>query len=503
MADSKDQKETQSDLEVFRLPPRDLLEKYSQGEKIEAPKPEPETTPQKKISPSVSSTSYPASPPPSTPPPSQGVRKDITVSSGPPQQPPRTPQKLPSEELPPQGFPSKSSGGKGWLILGGVLGLLAVLVGLVVAEWWGLISLGISRLVGPPPASLIWSKTNPDVFSSFQGNFVLVARLRFEDNPLKSWVESKDQKRLAWTFEGSVVGEKGRLQGTLQSPPFLASLYEEFLFDGGVLYLRQGESWYSYKLAPEGIERVMEAIPELLAEPKNFQRLSAENGLWWYRLRNTNFFPEDRYLGCTVEDVRIAIRPKDKTFAGLKIRSACVGVEEMTFLLFDIQKGYTSIAKLPSSPKPLEQKSPLFTEFWQKLASREFAGGWVGPEESAEVIAQRDQKRKNDLRRLAKALDAYYQDHGEYPKTTRKEKVEEYKPLQEALLPYLEEDKWQIADPQYPDYYYAYISDGENYELSARLEDESDPSAVPIGDSLVLFFVTSSQSYNPTQSGNI
>ena len=59
MADSKEQKETRTDLEVFRLPPSDLLEKYSQGEKIETAQPKPEATPQKKVSPSVSSTSYP------------------------------------------------------------------------------------------------------------------------------------------------------------------------------------------------------------------------------------------------------------------------------------------------------------------------------------------------------------------------------------------------------------------------------------------------------------
>jgi prepilin-type N-terminal cleavage/methylation domain-containing protein len=81
----------------------------------------------------------------------------------------------------------------------------------------------------------------------------------------------------------------------------------------------------------------------------------------------------------------------------------------------------------------------------------------------------RDSKRKNDLAQIEKALEMYYNDHGEYPG------VGDYPAGESAFQDenntlYMKE---MPTDSKFGDY--PYETDGTYYKIYARLENERDP----------------------------
>src|SRR3972149_1972584 len=101
-----------------------------------------------------------------------------------------------------------------------------------------------------------------------------------------------------------------------------------------------------------------------------------------------------------------------------------------------------------------------------------------------------DETRKKDLISLKNALKKYFSEKGEYPKSEAMLKTsDKTSVLYQALVPtYLES---LADDPQAPQYYYGYKSDGTTFELTAVLEDKSDPAGNLQG-SLNIYKVTNS-----------
>lgn len=115
---------------------------------------------------------------------------------------------------------------------------------------------------------------------------------------------------------------------------------------------------------------------------------------------------------------------------------------------------------------------------------------------SLATSAERDNKRKQDLTTLQTYIESYFADKGSYPLATTPEKLTDTTssisialvPTYATMLP---------TDPKASEgYYYGYNSvDGKSYQITARLEDTTDPSGIFVG-SVYLYKVT-----GPASSG--
>lgn len=91
-----------------------------------------------------------------------------------------------------------------------------------------------------------------------------------------------------------------------------------------------------------------------------------------------------------------------------------------------------------------------------------------------------DEIRKKDLANIQDALQKYYAGKSEYPKSITTIKTsDKTSVLYQALVStYIEA---LPDDPMAPQFYYGYNSDGQTGELTAVLEDKSDPSGTLTG----------------------
>jgi general secretion pathway protein G len=93
----------------------------------------------------------------------------------------------------------------------------------------------------------------------------------------------------------------------------------------------------------------------------------------------------------------------------------------------------------------------------------------------------RDTRRKNDLKQISSSLEAYYNDHREYPDSSS---TGEIMGCNGGLAcnwgDVFKDDKETIymvklpEDPRGNDYYYERNSDGKSYQIYARLENTKD-----------------------------
>jgi len=97
----------------------------------------------------------------------------------------------------------------------------------------------------------------------------------------------------------------------------------------------------------------------------------------------------------------------------------------------------------------------------------------------------RDTKRKSDLANIAKALDSYQTNTGQYPISANEKISSSAGTLYKSLVPnYI---TLLPIDPLDPTYYYGYDSDGRSYTLSAVLEDTNDSDGRKIGNKNIYF----------------
>ena len=98
-----------------------------------------------------------------------------------------------------------------------------------------------------------------------------------------------------------------------------------------------------------------------------------------------------------------------------------------------------------------------------------------------------DKTRKSDLTALKVALKGYYQAQQSYPEAAIMQKTSDTTSVLSALIPtYI---ATLPVDPLSPTYYYGYKSDGKTFELTAVLEDATDPAGIQVG-TLYLYKVT-------------
>lgn len=110
---------------------------------------------------------------------------------------------------------------------------------------------------------------------------------------------------------------------------------------------------------------------------------------------------------------------------------------------------------------------------------------------SSEITANvNDQTRKKDLANIKNVLKKYFAQNAQYPQSATITKTSDSASvLTQVLVPtYLEK---LPDDPNAPQYYYGYKSDGKTFELTCILEDKSDVAGVPVG-SLNIYKITES-----------
>lgn len=160
-------------------------------------------------------------------------------------------------------------------------------------------------------------------------------------------------------------------------------------------------------------------------------------------------------------------------------------------LMFGVWKGWFSLGGFggaKTSPSPSSTSSPVISPMISSAISP--TGSPSAVTSPSTVSNVNDVTRKNDLASLKNALKKYYAEKTSYPvantsiKTSDKTSV-----LYQALAPaYLES---LPDDPMTPQNYYGYKSDGINFELTAVLEDKSDPAGAQVG-SYYIYKVTDS-----------
>lgn len=109
-----------------------------------------------------------------------------------------------------------------------------------------------------------------------------------------------------------------------------------------------------------------------------------------------------------------------------------------------------------------------------------------------------DTKRKEDLANLKTALKKYYTANQKYPLSTATEKTSDPVSLKVLVPDYIAA---LPVDPLSPTYYYGYKSpDGKTFEITAILEDKTDPTGITVGTNFI-YKVTDSSVETPTTSG--
>ena len=99
-------------------------------------------------------------------------------------------------------------------------------------------------------------------------------------------------------------------------------------------------------------------------------------------------------------------------------------------------------------------------------------------QEEPKQIKTRDTERKRDLSNLAYTLEKHYKENNQYPVSNGLEKTNDKNcVLWDALIPV--KIPVDLLDPEF---YYTYKSDGQSYELVARLENLEDEDCVMEND---------------------
>lgn len=91
-------------------------------------------------------------------------------------------------------------------------------------------------------------------------------------------------------------------------------------------------------------------------------------------------------------------------------------------------------------------------------------------------VANRDAQRQSDLAKIKNYINLYYSDKNAYPVSKQFQKFDDLLgSVYTSLVPQYASPGNMPIDPLYPDYWYGYRSiDGQSYELTARLENETD-----------------------------
>ncbi len=109
-----------------------------------------------------------------------------------------------------------------------------------------------------------------------------------------------------------------------------------------------------------------------------------------------------------------------------------------------------------------------------------------------------DSTRKADLKNIKDALKKYYQANQSYPVATTSQKTLDPSCVLTILVP---NDLAKLpVDPLSPTYYYSYTSDGKTFELTAVLEDKTDPSGIKVNETLYIYKVTDSSTETTSSS---
>ena len=519
MADQQNNPNNQdphSDFEVFRVPPREMLDKYSNAPQDLPPVNSTGGTDQTKkndfglgkselfdkpisnqnAAPQVVSTASPSvqAPAPNQPVASepktaessedqvrdifaQPAKKETSVN------PPVPPQNI-ETELTPGNQPSKMPGKPRnlkwlWVLLIFILVLPIILIAL---EWFGLFSIGLSKIIGSPPAKLTWSRTQIN-FENF--NAVLGGSINLEQALLssdtQSWVEQNgyDQKTNV-NFSGSVIKSANVVSGVwvFESDPGI-----NFRFEAKKLYLQRSDGkWYQIETGINNIDVYFQTMQNYFTNASNFQAIkpTADNVFSYKATIQADNLGIKDYVA---SGAAIIIDFDNKNF---KLKR--ISLNALPLSGIDIELNLTDfnneIVELQSLNKKnvlegAKEFPPVY--YLLKLLTRDDQDAETATSLDVSPAEQEknDIQRKTDLKKIAGLLTKYKIDHENYPIAEEMIKIEADQDFINKLTPYLEVGQsWDFRDPEWPNKYYGYQSEkGETYRLSAVLQNTNDSEA--------------------------
>lgn len=101
-----------------------------------------------------------------------------------------------------------------------------------------------------------------------------------------------------------------------------------------------------------------------------------------------------------------------------------------------------------------------------------------------------DAKRKVNLADIRTSLEFYFSENGSYPISSNAVKLNDVNSsVYKALIKYTSSSN--LEDPKDPDFFYLYQSDGKSFDISARLENDKDPSCEISSEGLCIYKISS------------
>lgn len=531
--------EPHSDFEVFRVPPREMMDKYTSAPKdLEQVNPTGGTDQSKKHDFGLGETDLfkaPANDELSTPAPTaipvaqttsaqkpvvsnnQSVNEPKSFNAGAQKLEPIDPDEAEVKDIfsepinppsPPQNvgtalesndeldkLPPKPKNLK-WLWILLIVLVLVVPIIFIALEWFGLFNIGLSKIIGSPPSKLAWSRANID-FENF--NAAVNGKIDLEQTLLtaemKAWVnEGKYDQKEHVDFSGSVIKTNNALSGAWA---FANDQAINFRIEGKKLYLqRPNGKWYQIEVGVNNIDAYFKTIQNYFSTPSNFKAIKPTgSGVFSYK---STILPENlKTEKYTTAGAHIIIDLNNKNFSVKRINLVAMPLSgiNLEFNLGDFSNETVELQTLDKkSVLDGTKEFPTVYSLFNLLT-----GNGQSSETAAKVdVDQTDQekndiKRKTDLKKIADLLTQYKVDHNNYPVAATMIKIEAEQDFINKLTPYLEVGgTWGMTDPEWPNRYYGYISaDGSTYRLSAVLQATDDPEAPldPISN-LHLYIIT-------------
>jgi len=452
--------------------------------------------------------------PPSSPEASNPWEPPVSSPTNPPAQPPIPP--IPTAEI--SSVPLPEGGSKKWLwVLLVILFILLLPAGLIFATENGYLSLGLDKYYNAVGLERLWKglpldgqkalvvvnqKMESASSCHFSGNFTIEGNVSLQNNPQITKVFPQINQERVLGESAETASMNFGLAGDYEKPNKIsatatvdissqeitslgipASLTLDFRQVENKIYFKipalstligsEANKWLMWDLGQYQTggqeETLKKSAEKLLQAIKSSQRLQGESlagkSVYHYQFildktKLKNLYQDKSFTPTSDPKIDIFIGKKDHLIYKLKVN-------------IDSQTGNSQVnlkgeIKLSDFNKPFNITAPKEEE----TAKEGLMGLFQGLESS---IKARDAKRKSDLGTIKMGLMAYHKDNGSYPVSSEIDKTNNQNGvLAKALVPnYL---KSLPVDPQDPEKWYGYKSDGKTFTLWSLLEDKTDPA---------------------------
>jgi len=368
--------------------------------------------------------------------------------------------------------------------------LILVPLALIALEWFGIFSLSLSKYIGSSPTSIAWLRTKfnfSDFSTSFSGTITL-DKTNLSSEMSKWLKDNKFDGKENLNFSGSFVKTADIISGAIALDNGTPT---SFRLENSYLYLQKNDGkWYKLSFPISGISQYFESLQEIFNNKNNFISQKPEVN---------NVFSYSGNLGANMPQVLVDLNNKNFKLEKVNLEEnplsfAGIGID-MQFT--DFSNDIIELTSINTSQalggekefSALNDLAKIILATYGKETAQNSQTSVNVTEDEANI---NDASRKDDLQKIAQMLASYKEDNGVYPVAAKLIKLEEDTKFQDSLTPYLPLGitTWGYQDPLWPANYYGYQSvDGANFELSAVLQNANDEEGTQKGN-LFLYILT-------------